>query len=393
MAASRKRGRGEGSIQKRADGTWRATISLGTGPDGKRRRKDLYGKTRTEVQKKLREAQSAHDAGKLPTTAKTTVADYLAFWLDNIVKVKSSTRLSYRYLIRDFVTPIVGKTKLTQLTPLQIDRVISSCGKGSSATSTQRNVFAVLRKSLNDAVRRDLIAGNPCMKCDAPKIPKSQHKIWTAEQTRRFLEQSKKHRMFALFALAAYTAMRQGESLAMFWSDIDWERNKITIMRTLTDTDAGAVVGDDAKTVTGQRTIHLPTCVMEALDQHRAKMAMDGHPTSGRALVFVSHEGKIIRRRDLTQVTFKAQCLRVGVPMITWHQIRHSGATMLLESGVPIGNVAKQLGHSSSVVTAMVYSHVTEAGMDRVANVMDSLLERKPPEAVLSENGGANGGI
>jgi integrase len=374
MAASRRRGRGEGSIQKRPDGKWRATISLGIGPDGKRRRKDIYGATKAEVQRKLRAVQSANDAGKLPTTTRTTVAEYLEFWLENISKVKASTKQRYRQLVTRYVNPVVGKTRLQQLTPIHIDSVISSADKSGLGKTTQRNLFGVLRKSLNDAVKRDLIGGNPCLKCDAPQQAKSQQNIWTAQEAQQFLEHTKDHRLFALFALAAYTGMRQGESLALQWSDIDWNRNKITISRTLTDVGGQAVVGDDAKTDAGSRTISVPTCVMEALDKHRARMMMDSHPTSGSALVFVSHRGTVIRRRNLLRDTFKPSCKAAGVPVLTWHQMRHSAATMMLESGVPIGNVSKQLGHASSVVTAMVYSHVTDAGMDRVADAMSTLL-------------------
>jgi integrase len=374
MAASRRRGRGEGSIQKRPDGKWRATISLGIGPDGKRRRKDIYGATKAEVQRKLRAVQSANDAGKLPTTTRTTVAEYLEFWLENISKVKASTKQRYRQLVTRYVNPVVGKTRLQQLTPIHIDSVISSADKSGLGKTTQRNLFGVLRKSLNDAVKRDLIGGNPCLKCDAPQQAKSQQNIWTAQEAQQFLEHTKDHRLFALFALAAYTGMRQGESLALQWSDIDWNRNKITISRTLTDVGGQAVVGDDAKTDAGSRTISVPTCVMEALDKHRARMMMDSHPTSGTALVFVSHQGTVIRRRNLLRDTFKPSCKAAGVPVITWHQMRHSAATMMLESGIPIGNVSKQLGHASSVVTAMVYSHVTDAGMDRVADAMSTLL-------------------
>ena len=122
---------------------------------------------------------------------------------------------------------------------------------------------------------------------------------------------------------------------------------------------------------------------MEALDKHRARMMMDNHPTSGTDLVFVSHRGTVIRRRGLLRDTFKPSCKASGVPVITWHQMRHSAATMLLESGVPIGNVSKQLGHASSVVTAMVYSHVTDEGMDRVADVMSTLLNSQHEEAVM----------
>ena len=107
MTTSRRRGRGEGSIQKRPDGKWRATISLGVGADGKRRRKDIYGKTRAEVQQKLRAVQVANDAGKLPTSNRTTVAEYLEFWLENISKVKVSTKQRYRQLVTGYVNPVV----------------------------------------------------------------------------------------------------------------------------------------------------------------------------------------------------------------------------------------------------------------------------------------------
>ncbi len=382
MTTSRRRGRGEGSIQKRPDGKWRATISLGVGPDGKRRRKDIYGATRAEVQKKLRQAQNANDAGKLPTSIKTTVAEYLEFWLTNISKVKASTKKRYRQLLTLYVVPVAGKTRLQQLTPMHIDSVISFSEKEGLGTTTQRNLFGVLRKSLNDAVRRDLIGGNPCLKCDAPPAAKSQQNIWTAEEAQQFLNHTLEHRLYALFALAAYTGMRQGESLALYWSDIDWNRNKLTISRSLTDVDGRAVVGEDAKTEAAVRTLPIPACVMEALDKHRARMMMDGHPTSGESLVFVSHRGTVLRRRGLLRDTFKSQCKAAAVPVITWHQMRHSAATMLLESGIPIGNVSRQLGHANSTVTAMVYSHVTDAGMDRVADAMAVLLAPAVQETV-----------
>lgn len=388
-----RRGRGEGSIQKRPNGKWRATISLGVGADGKRMRKDIYGKTKSEVQKKLRQLQSAKDAGKLPTSSKTTVAEYLEFWIDHITKVQESTKTRYRQFVNLHITPVVGKTRLQQLTPLHVDSIIRTAEKSGLGKTTQRSLFGVLRKSLNDAAKRDLIGGNPCLKCDVPQSPQRRHNIWTAEETQRFLSHTKDHRLFALFALAAYTGMRQGESLALRWSDIDWERNRITISRSLTDVNGLPTVGEQAKTEAGVRTLPLPSCVMEALDKHRARMMMDNHPTSGDALVFVSHRGTIIRRRGLLRDTFQPQCKASGVPVITWHQMRHSAATMLLENGVPLANVSKQLGHANSVVTAMVYSHVTEAGMNRVAEAMSSLLTPDALEAVDSENGGTNGGI
>ena len=366
MAASRKRGRGEGSIQKRADGTWRATISLGTGPDGKRRRKDIYGKTRSEVQKKLRNAQSANDAGKLPTPSKTTVAEYLKFWIENISRAQDSTKQRYLQDIKGHINPLIGKTRLQQLTGMHIDGVISTAvGKGLSPSSQQK-IFAVLNKSFNDAVKRDLIGFNPCSKSDKPKVPRRQHTVWTAAESQAFLNHVKGHRWFALFTLAMFTGMRQGESLALFWSDIDWTNSKIRIARTLTDKGYKAVIGRRTKTDAGTRFLTVPAFVMDALDSHRAKMAMDGHPTQGDNLIFCTHTGTIIARRNLLNRTFKPLCKAANVPVLTWHEMRHTTATLLLESGIPINNVSELLGHASSVVTATIYAHATKTGMDRV---------------------------
>jgi integrase len=393
MAAARKRGRGEGSIQQRPDGTWRATISLGIGSDGKRKRRDLYGKTKAEVQKKMRKEQSANDAGVVVSPAKTTVTQYLNFWFDSVTKVKASTKMRYRQLADLHVIPQVGNVALHKLAATHIDCVISACEKSGLGATTRRNVFAVLRKCLNDAVKRDLIAINPTSKVEAPSPLKKQHKIWTAAEAQKFLDHTKTHRLHPLFVLSIYTGMRQGEALSLQWGDIDWKRGRITIQRSLTDVKGRAVIGETAKTFAGIRTVDVPAAVMDALDKHRGRMMIDSYPTSATSLVFVSRNGGVMDRNGLVKWTFKPQSKKAGVPIITWHQMRHSAATMLLESGVPITNVSKLLGHASPVITAMIYSHVTDGGMQQVAKAMESLLVPKEAESVLVENGGTNGGI
>jgi len=375
MAKKRSRGRGEGSIQKRPDGTWRATISLGISPDGKRRRKDIYGKTKAEVQKKLRQAHNANDSGQLPTTTKTTVSEYLKFWIENVSRAAVSTKDRYQQDIRTKINPLIGKVKLQQLTALHIDSVISTASGNGSSPSSQQKIFAVLSKSLNDAVKRDLIGFNPCAKSDKPRLRKSKHTIWTADQSQAFLKHVAGHRWFALLTLAMFTGMRQGESLALFWSDIDWTKNEIQISRTLTDNKGKAVIGEVPKTDGGNRAIIVPPYVMDALDKHRGRMMMDGHPTSGDNLVFVNHAGNIINRNNLVSRTFKPLCAKAGVPVLVWHEMRHTTATLLLESGIPINNVSELLGHASSVVTSRIYAHATKTGMAKVTAATANLFQ------------------
>ena len=372
---AKRRGRGEGSIQKRPDGTWRATISLGISADGKRKRRDIYGSTKTEVQKKLRQAQTANDAGKLTAPNKITVAEYLAFWIEHISKAGPATKQRYLQDIRKHINPMIGKTRLQHLTGMHIDAVVSTAASAGLSGRSQQHIFTTLNKTFNDAVKRDLIGFNPCTKSDKPKVGKRNPTVWTAEESRAFLEHVQNHRWFALFALAMFTGMRQGESLALFWSDIDWMKNRIRIARTLTDKDNKAVIGDTTKTDAGIRFLNLPPYVMDALDQHRGKMAMDGHPTQGDNLVFCNYSGNIIHRSNLVRRTFKPLCGKAGVPVIVWHEMRHTTATLLLESGIPIHNVSELLGHASSVVTSMIYAHATKTGMERVTATTADLFQ------------------
>lgn len=371
----RRRGDGEGTIDQRPDGIWRARISLGIGADGKRKRKDIYGKTKAEVQKKLRQAHNANDAGKLPTPNKTTVSEYLEFWIRNVSKAATSTKDRYEQDIRTKINPLIGKVKLQQLTGLHVDSVISTAAAGGSSPSSQQKIFAVLQKSFNDAVKRDLIGFNPCSKSDKPRVGKTKRTVWTAEQSQAFLKHVSGHRWFGLFALAMFTGMRQGESLALYWSDIDWTKNEIRISRTLTDNGGKATIGEVPKTESGIRSIIVPPYVMDALDKHRGRMMMDGHPTAGDHLVFVNHAGNIINRNNLVSRTFKPLCQKAGVPVLVWHEMRHTTATLLLESGIPINNVSELLGHASSVVTSKIYAHATRAGMAKVSAATASLFQ------------------
>lgn len=110
---------------------------------------------------------------------------------------------------------------------------------------------------------------------------------------------------------------------------------------------------------------------------------MDGHLTSGDKLVFVNHAGNIINRNNLVSRTFKPLCQKAGVPVLVWHEMRHTTATLLLESGIPINNVSELLGHASSVVTSKIYAHATRSGMGKVTAATASLFQ--PVESDTAE--------
>jgi integrase len=136
-----------------------------------------------------------------------------------------------------------------------------------------------------------------------------------------------------------------------------------------------ATIWEVPKTAPCDQAITVPPYVMDALDKHRGRMMMDGHLTSGENLVFCNHAGKIINRNNLVSRTFKPLCKKAGVPVLVWREMRHTTATLLLESGIPINNVSELLGHASSVVTSRIYAHATKTGMARVRAATANLFQ------------------
>ena len=112
---------------------------------------------------------------------------------------------------------MIGKVRLKQLSGLHIDTVISTANGKALSLRSQQHIFSVLNKTLNDAVKRDLIGFNPCAKSDKPRPKKVKHTVWTADQCQQFLQHVAGHRWFALFTLAMFTGMRQGEALPTSW--------------------------------------------------------------------------------------------------------------------------------------------------------------------------------
>src|SRR5262249_47004007 len=115
MATRKRRGRGEGGIYQRGDGTWCASLSLGYDGNGKRKRRTVYGMTKGEVQEKLRKLQGDASAGVLADPARQRLSDYLTHWLENVIRPNktANTYRSYEGVVRNHIARLIGGTMLT----------------------------------------------------------------------------------------------------------------------------------------------------------------------------------------------------------------------------------------------------------------------------------------
>ncbi len=159
----KRRGRGEGSIFQRGDGTWSAAVSAGYGTDGKRRRKTVYGATKGEVQDKLRTASLEIANGKPIDTGKLTVQQYLGHWLTTIKgNVAPTTYERYKMVVDKQLVPYLGSLALAKIQPVHVQQLYSSLAKDKASARTQQLAGLTLGYALQ-ARRRDAAAHLQCM--------------------------------------------------------------------------------------------------------------------------------------------------------------------------------------------------------------------------------------
>lgn len=229
-----------------------------------------------------------------------------------------------------------------------------------------------LNTALRAAVKKGLIASNPCAAADMPKMPKSEMRAWDAAQAKRFCAESAGDRLHALYVLAVATGMRQGEMFGLRWSDIDFEEGCLSVRRTLEEV-RGKLQLREPKTPAARRRIDLPAFVLAALHEHRKRMLAEGQDVRD-GLVFCSTDGGFLRKSNVLRRSFSAILKRAGLPRIRFHDLRHTAASLLLMLGENPKVVQERLGHARVEVTLNTYSHVLPTMQKEAAEKLDKLL-------------------
>jgi integrase len=380
--ARKRRGRGEGAIFRRGDGTWVATLSLGYDGNGKRKRRTVYGANKAEVQEKLRELHNASAAGTVLDVGQVTLAQYLARWLENTARTKVSPTTYHRYEehVRLHINPTIGGNKLAKLTALhveqlyaELERMGQAAGGGKEkrvSAAMRQKVGKTLRQALRHAVNRGLIPNNAAEKVALSRSPKKEMRVYDLGQVARFLEASEKDRLHALYVLALDSGMRQGELFALEAGDIDFQGGSVFVQRSLEN------VGDrlrvkETKSAKGRRRIDLSRYTMDALHEHRKRMLAEGHAGGP---IFCDTKGGYLRRSNFLRDSFELVIARSKLPPIRFHDLRHTSATLLLLADVNVKVVSERLGHAKIQITLDTYSHVLPTMQKAAADKLDRIF-------------------
>ncbi|HEV2125170.1 MAG TPA: site-specific integrase [Chloroflexota bacterium] len=328
--STKRRGHHEGTIRHRPDGLWEARLSL---PNGKR--KSVYGKTRKDVQGKLRASQRDVDAGLDVAADRQTLAQYLDRWLSASVKpsVKVKTYEGYESIVRVRVVPCLGRKPLSRLTALDVQALYADLEAVALSNRSIHHTHRVLRLALSQAVRWGLIVRNPCDGATPPRPGRAEMRVLTQEQVAVFLDATRDHPSHALYVLAVTTGMRQGELFGLKWADIQLDEGKLMVRRALQRQNEAGLVFIEPKTARSRRTILLSQRAISALREHRRRQLEErlrqGPEWQDADLVFCNAIGLPPDPGWQRQV-FRQTLKQLGLPVIRFHDLRHTAATLLL---------------------------------------------------------------
>ncbi len=377
-----KRGNGEGSIYFRtSDEKWVGSITLEN-----RKRKVFYGKTRKEVQEKLKVALRDQQQGTLITAPKQTLAQFLFEWLENSQKqsVRPRTYERYEELVRLHIVPALGRHELQKLSAQHLQAFYAKKAEEGLSATTINHFHNVLHKALDTAVKWNLVARNVCDLVSPPRRKQFEVHPLTLEQVHKLLSVVDGHEMEALFKLALATGLRRGELMGLKWQDINVDAGVLQVRRILSRVPSKmpgkGYVEAEPKTQKSRRSVVIAPFALEALTQHRERQ-LEAKLKAGDAwqehdYIFCTSIGTHLNpTRDMLD-QLKALLKKAGLPDIRFHDLRHSAATLLLSVGVHPKVVQEILGHSQISITMDVYSHVLP-GMqqDAMSRLNDALKE------------------
>jgi len=401
----------QGSILKRTNKrkSWRLKWELPRGEDGKRRceYKTFYG-SKADARAALREILGQLDKKTYVERSRMTLTEWLEKWLRDDGRSRSAkTYERYAELLRLHVIPRIGTMKLQEVEPSDIKRVYTEMQYPLSPTNgdkprralsaqtalhTHRALSLALRSAVEDA---SLLAVNPAAKIkkkDRPKPVKELVVVLPAEKLTGLLAAMKHEEsqpgydavewpMYPISALAAGTGMRLGELLAMRLCDVDLNAKRITVSRSVEATKEHGLRIKPPKT-NKPRTVPIPEqlvlivrAVVSSLCDYWRQAGINLESPQ-EALLFPAsrHEPFVPVAPVLASQRFVMRCRRYGVHGFSFHGLRHTHATLLIERGINVKVVSERLGHSKIGITMDTYAHVLPDMQAEAADVSGDIL-------------------
>ena len=383
---AKRRSRGDGGLSwDQSRQRWVASITVGYTPAGKRIMRRRSARTKTDARKQLEKLIRDHADGLLREAGNFTVADAVDDWLAyGLAGRAESTKENRKIMVETHIKPLLGARKLQELTAEEVDTWLAGRAKVLS-TSTLQRVRSLLSQVISRAQARDKVMRNVVLLCACPTgLGGRPSKALTMAQAESLLEAAMQFRTPAIRAyvvVSLLTGGRTEEMRALTWANVDLTGApdgdppvlpSIRVWRSVRATG-------DTKTRLSRRTLAMPKRCVDVLTQQREAQAKArqraGEEWEDQDLVFSTRTGGQLAAGNVRRA-FRLIAKEAGLEPGEWspRELRHSFVSLLSDSGVPIEQISRLVGHKGTAVTEMIYRHQITPVMVEGATAMDGLF-------------------
>lgn len=320
---------------------------------------------------------------------KMSYSSYFSEWLTKKSNIEDTTREMYQSFLDQHIEPFFKNKAISKITAQDIKNFIDYLRREKKlGDETVRRIFSTANACLNYAETYEVIPKNPADKIPKEDRPKAKHKereIWSNDSVKHVLSKAKgTTRFWIAFLLAVMTGMRQGEILGLKWSDIDFDKSILRVRRSLRKDKAEF---KNVKTESSVRVIALSPLTLAFLEEHRniiedekKRLKEKGGVYQDHDLVVCSSKGTPTSSTKVREAWYTA-CTKFKPehePWITFHDLRHQSASIMLNEREDVRVVSQRLGHSTINTTLNIYSHLLPNAQESAAAALDRALGLNP---------------
>ena len=340
---------------------------------GGKQKWERIGLSRRNAEKVLVERMNLINKGAYREPKRISFADFADKWFEDYatVRVKPSTLVRYRRIIRCDLKPFFGQMELSQISAELVQSFVAGMLKQKHRTKNRArwspktilHDLVLLKSMFKRAVILGYIHENPAQYVERPKVEDKEMDFLTPEEIELFLD-NVTPRFRPLFMTAVMTGLRRGELLGLQWGDIDWNAGHIHVRRSMYK---GSFI--TPKSSRSRRAVTMSPELARCLKEHKIAC-----PPSKDDLVFCTELGTPLDADNLVHREFLPALRRAGLRKIRFHDLRHTFTSLLIATGENVKYIQYQLGHASIQTTLDRYGHLMPESHREAGERLDEFI-------------------
>ena len=390
-----------GSIEKRGKNSYRLTVSEGFDLNGNPmiHRKTVHG-TKKDAQVELAKFVTEVQNGLVVDGKSLRFSEFTEIWKRDYgsKELAPSTYKRYCRMLETRLLPYFGHFYINKIRPTDIMKFYDLLEKdtqlvrkkGNNGSKTKKPLSGktilehhrLLRAMLHKAVYWQLIVSNPAERVQAPKARKPKRKSYDDEQTKILLEnleqlsiEDTKYKVAII--LTVFTGVRLGELMGLEWQDIDFKNGIISINRSSQYLSDMGVFTKTPKTESSIREIAIPEFIISLLEEYKLwyeeQKSIYDELWANSDRLFVQSDGKPMHPSTISK-WFVKYVAQIGLPVINFHGLRHTNASLLVAQNIDIAAISARLCHAQISTTLDFYVHPLLSHNRKAGYALENLL-------------------